>query len=55
MSLVHGIPVVDLVVLIDSSESMKDLADTLSKVVGTAIRAARMKRRARSWRLDATR
>ncbi|WP_437931775.1 hypothetical protein WMF37_21800 [Sorangium sp. So ce291] len=36
MSPVHGIPVVDLVVLIDSSESMKYLADTLSKVVGTA-------------------
>ncbi|WP_438011101.1 hypothetical protein WME89_21980 [Sorangium sp. So ce321] len=42
----NGIPVVDLVVLIDSSESMKDLADTLSKVVGTATRAARMKHRA---------
>ncbi|WP_437970108.1 hypothetical protein WMF04_12755 [Sorangium sp. So ce260] len=39
-----GIPAVDLVVLIESSEAMKDLADTLSKVVGAALGAARLKR-----------
>ncbi|WP_437579646.1 hypothetical protein [Sorangium sp. So ce887] len=38
-----GIPAVDLVVLIDSSEAMKELADTLSKVVGAAIGAAGLK------------
>ncbi|XXX80290.1 hypothetical protein WMF30_16115 [Sorangium sp. So ce134] len=38
-----GIPAVDLVVLIDSRDAMKDLAETLSKVVGTAIDAARLK------------
>ncbi|WP_437727150.1 hypothetical protein [Sorangium sp. So ce861] len=36
-----GTPAVDLVVLIDSADAMRDLADTLSKVIGTAIGAAR--------------
>ncbi|WP_437925227.1 vWA domain-containing protein [Sorangium sp. So ce291] len=37
------IPTVDLVVVIDSSGSMKDEAETLSKVVGTAIDSAKTK------------
>ncbi|AUX40369.1 hypothetical protein SOCE26_017690 [Sorangium cellulosum] len=37
------IPVVDLVVVIDSSSSMKDEAETLSKVIGTAIDSAKTK------------
>lgn len=38
-----GIAAVDLVVLIDSGDAMRDLADTLSKVVGAAIGAARLR------------
>ncbi|XXY49386.1 hypothetical protein WME91_56205 [Sorangium sp. So ce269] len=37
------IPTVDLVVVIDASGSMRDEADTLSKVVGAAIEATRTK------------
>ncbi|KYF85733.1 hypothetical protein BE17_39225 [Sorangium cellulosum] len=37
------IPTVDLVVVIDASGSMRDEADTLSKVVGTAIEATKTK------------
>ncbi|WP_437516488.1 hypothetical protein [Sorangium sp. So ce1099] len=37
------IPTVDLVVVIDASGSMKDEADTLSKVVGSAIDSAKTK------------